>query len=400
MTILSVITATLVPVYFCIASSFHFNKISDMPEYVTAGRLICSGRGSDIYKLEEWNQARKEFFPEIRPRGISIFSPPPALNLMAPVALIPLHGAVYWWMLLNFAAYIASFAMLRSIFELTLYETCWFWVWFMLFGPAFDALRIGQITPLMLFALTLFIFLFKRGALVGASFPLAYLVLKPQEFLLTGLFLLSNRRFKIVLIISGILIALVALSFANLGAVSYQQYLATFKLPQLQEWMCTNLNPTVKGQLLRLMPEGTTVTIISAIALAITSLYALWFGHKLKTGTELSAYESLELSLLVLLPMALLTAFSCHTYDLALLLPTMLVFYRQFPLLEKQTKIWALALLSPFLVVFFLEFYTEAQYDWLPKGLVINPFFIGMIFVVLSVTVVAHARLKQLKTAR
>lgn len=132
--------------------------------------------------------------------------------------------------------------------------------------------------------------------------------------------------------------------------------------------MQPELNPTVRGQLLRLFPDAAPIifTVTSALYL-ITIALGVFVGWKFRDREN-----ALRLGALGFIPLALVASMHCHTYDLLLLVPTIIMIFNDS--LIPFSQIWKLAVMLG-TIVFVLPVSIEIQHNYLLKGGQLNPWF-------------------------
>jgi hypothetical protein len=398
MSVLAALVGVLVCAYFVIGSQAFFDQISDTPEYIVSGKLLVSGRSASIYRLQDLQAARHKYFPALRERGLGVLYPPPALPLLAPFALLPADArASFFWLPVQAAAIVLSIFLLNKVYPLPLSVLGWFCSWVALFGPTYECLRIGQITPLLLVCLSIIVLSLhklcspaalttagssgsnQRGPSVAAGVALAVFVIKPQEIVAPALFLLGARSWKIFAVASGVVLTLSLLVLLLCGPNTYSSFAdMLLHVRQLSASVVPQIMPTVRGQLLRigLLPEP----VIGGVSLAfLLAVFWLSFSRGRAGGMRGAESDALPVTsrFLGVLPLGLLTAYACHTYDLLLLVPTAMALTYHFLGDRKrfQRGMW-LALVSS--LPFWLPIYAEINYGYLKNGGTINPFFLAL----------------------
>lgn len=144
----------LIPANWYLASTSFFGRISDLPEYYAASWLILNGHGADIYVLEKIAAAENTLFPSMAGRVVPLFMSPPITVLIAPLALIPVEICHYIWCALLVASIAGAVFVLGKLWNLSLEERLVLWIFLSTFGPVFESIRIAQIAPFMLLALS------------------------------------------------------------------------------------------------------------------------------------------------------------------------------------------------------------------------------------------------------
>jgi hypothetical protein len=153
-----------------------------------------------------------------------------------------------------------------------------------------------------------------------------------------------------------------------MGTTGISNYMALVSAPSSVPYMQPELNPTVRGQLLRLFPNAapTIFTATSALYLATIAL-GVFVGWKYRHHEN-----ALRLGALGFIPLALVASMHCHTYDLLLLVPTIIMIFNDS--LIPFGQVWKLAVMLG-TIVFVLPVSIEIQHNYLLKGGQFNPWF-------------------------
>lgn len=387
---LSVLVAASVCGFYVIASQGYFNEVSDTPEYILSAKLLVNGQAGSIYNLEELQRARHQFFPKLRERGLGVLSPPPAILLLLPFALLPTDAtASAFWIPVQVAAIALSIWLLRKVYPLPTENLGWFLCWLFMFGPTYECLRIGQITPLLLLALSVLIFCLHKFSqnettrtqhcrLLAAGLALSAFILKPQEALTLGALMLGAKRWRILGVALVFVGVLCALSCLIMGPSSFSQFLNLYlHLPANSLWMAPELTPTVRGQLLRF--ASSPLAGFSAIACLTAALvFCVICGRKCPPEADPEAEANIDLSAACVFPLGLLTAYLCHTYDLLLLAPTVMAL--AYDSLQNRNTYGRSALIAMLIcsIPLWLPIYAEINYTYLRGPNVVNPFFLAL----------------------
>ncbi len=363
-----------------------FGGISDLPEYYAPAKLIFEGKGALGYTLEGMAEAQHRFFPSMAGRFVPLFVPPQGLALLSPIALIPPEIIRYLWKALLAACLAASIVVLKKTFKLGYKQTCYLIAAITLSDAAYNSIRIDQLAPLLLLSYVASIYCFEKKQQVGAGLWLALIVLKPQQFLPFLAYLAGTKRIKPLLACVGVFLALSIIAFVQMGQTGLANYAALVSAPSSLPYMQPELTPTIRGQLLRLFPAAAAsiFTATSAVYLATIGL-AAFAGWKFRNRNN-----ALLLGVLGIMPLALVTSMHCHTYDLLLLVPTIILIYSD--AIMPFGPVWKLAILLGG-IVFVLPLSIEIQYDYLLKGGQFNPWFFLLLpmAVALLIKVFRHA---------
>lgn len=355
-----------------IGSLQYFGKVNDLPQYVSAARLVVEGRAAEVYILPALFAQEKANFPDLV-RGIGLFVPPVAVPFLLPLAFLPLSVAsVAWTVFLTAALFLAIYLMSR-IFNLDTKAKWWLCGLTMLCGPAGEAVRIGQLAPIMLVALCSFAALANRVPIL-AALSLMLLIFKPQQMVPLVVYLIAAGKYRMTLTFMLMGGALMIISFLIFGQSGFENYIHIVRDPANLMLMQPDLTPTFRGQVLRILGPQSPVSGNLAV-LAILAAYGLIFiigrGQKGRA-------DWLNAGLIAALPLGAVTSLHCHDYDLLLLIPGIVLAFRD--------DVWArvsmpLRWVAWVAVVLFLQpFYNDIHYTYLLKDHgVINPHFLGLL---------------------
>lgn len=369
--ILCALLASLYVGYLLWLASPFFDKISDMPEYVVAGKLYAEGHGSAAYSESEWLQRRTILFPTLRPRGLSMFSPPQSLPFFVALALVPIKYVAAVWLALQVLASALSLFLMKRLFMLNGEQTALLWCAIFFSGPLFEALLIGQLAPFLLLACVYCLISLEKNRALAAAIALSVFILKPQEIATFAVFLLGARKFKTLLYAAGIIGLLSIVSLACAGPEVFTRYFDLMKnLDALSSLMFPQITPTVRGQMLRL---GISVSVVAAVSkcLLLTGLLtSLWIGDRLRSSSNW-----VKLGAQATMPLGLLTAMYVQSYDLLILAPSAVALF------AAPAKTWIdrvlLALAAASLCLFIQPIFRFIHYDL--KALPVNLHFAALL---------------------
>lgn len=351
----------------------HFGTFSDLPPLYAACRLILDGNGSDVYNILKISELAQTLLPGTR-TGTYTLLPPFAVIWLAPLGLLPAQAVVLaWTVLLSFFLF-ASLALCRVAFNLSLYATLWLYPVAIVFAPAYEAIHLGQLSPLLLLAFMLSIVALKRHKPALSGLSMSVMLLKPQLLMPYVLFLLAARKFKPILwlVLFGLL--LTASSLLVLGNAVYDKYLGLLPVLTMNtHGMWIEGTPTLRGQLMRLFPDRLAMVNALAGAFAILGLVGVFaWGRKFAREADWSTC-----GIAAMLPLALLTSLYVQFYDLLLLVPAVvaLTCTQAARTLPSWLKLASLLLLA----MFTLPVYIPIHYHYLLAGGVINPEFLTLL---------------------
>ena len=388
--LLSLLVCLTMPLAAIFGAQESFGKLNDFPEYYGAAKMICSGQGADIYKLDALFKVEHEHFPLMEGRGVGYYIPPFATPLLAWLGTMSAQTSYIAFMSASVIALVFGVLLCAKHFKLSSAGTAWLATALCAGSPVFESMKIAQLAPFLFFSLSLFLYLCgkNRDILAGAS--LSLMLLKPQELMPLGVYLLFARRWKNL---AGLLGIAILCGFASVLMLQLQGYFNYFDLlkdsASNTQFMQPELGATVRGQLLRLIPAS-PANMLSAVILLVTS--AGIAAAALKCGRTARFEKGL---LQLALPLGLVSALHCHDYDLLLLTPWALsILLPEQQSDSTQTTQSSLASQIPryalyaFLLVLAIPIYVPIHYNWLLRDRqALNPIFLLFMTAAIASTV-------------
>lgn len=370
---------------------------SDFPQYYAPANLIVSGHGAQAYDVETFSRVQHQCFPTMGERaGVPTYLPPPSLVWFIGLGFLPGQVADIVWRIVQFGCVVASILLLRNAFSLKKKALLWLVAVFCLSGPAFAAIKIEQVTMLILCALCVAIWALRKDKSWIAAVALSFFMMKPQEGIPFLVYLLGARRYKVVVYTACILAGMTILAFLLIGPQGFSDYLhlggsAVEQSPLMQ----SELGPTVRGQLLRLMPESKAAIAVVSGLVSLCSLLFMFLS-----GRRFASHRAwLQAGLLISIPLGLVTCYHMHSYELVLLTPTVVAILAG-PL---QHAIPPVALLAGYLVfaLFMVPFYIYIHWDYLINAhWVLNPHFFGLLIIAGATAFLAYRYPEEIAAAK
>jgi len=373
--------STSVFLFLLVSSWNFFDQVSDLPQYVITGKMLDAGQGADIYSGSAVGSVRHELFPTIPPRSLVMLSPPPAALLFMPLGLLPASLTKLLWQPFLLLLAVAGILLLKKTYKLTPNETLWLWAICAFFGPFFEGLKIGQLNSAFLFFLCSSMYLFRSGRDLSAGAVLALFILKPQELITFGFYLLGAGRYRAIGMAVAVVTVLCLIALALIGTTGYESFWQLLQNPEIQKHvMQPELTATVRGQMTRLGLAPNIVSSVSLVCLAAAVAISFLWGR-----LQARSPNWLEAGIVVALPLGLLTAFLVHYYDLVMLIPVGIALIKS-PISSRFPP--AMVLLSMLaLVVVMMPVSTMIHYDLLVSGAwKLNPFMILLTAASVTVT--------------
>jgi len=251
--------------------------LDDFAAYWAAGQLALNGRNpyspEEVRALQRPLGLRENEFPLV------MWYPPWALPVMVPFGLMSYVGGRVVWLLVNLLALLLSAQWLWRLYGGELRHSGWAWLIGVTYVPAFASLVWGQVGPLMLLGVTLFLSFMRtrRWGPAGASTLL--MAIKPHLFYLfwlaLALWAFHRRRIGVLVAATATLAAATALALVvRPGLIG--EYLHTMTNQGPLFW----INPTM-GSYLRLMlgRENIAAQFLPS-GLAALWLVVYWWKHR------------------------------------------------------------------------------------------------------------------------
>ncbi|MBC7996929.1 MAG: DUF2029 domain-containing protein [Leptolyngbya sp.] len=361
-------TGVGVLLFFVFLSMNFIGKISDLPEYYAPAKMVLDGHGAEAYTLTGIGDAQHKLFSDMNGRVVALFVPPQGLALITPIGFVPKDIIHYVWKGMLLGSLIGAFVLLQKTFSLGYKQTCYLVAGVTLSAACFEALRIDQMAPFLLLSYVASIYCLQRKRDIPAGVWLVLMVLKPQQFLPFLAFLAGTKRWKTLAVCGAGFLVLTVIAFALIGQTGMQNYSALVSSPDSVKYMQPELTPTLRGQLLRIIPSAAS-TIFSATS----AVYLLVIAIAFALGRRFANHEkSILLGVLTVMPLALVLSMHCHNYDLLLITPTILLLFSDKVIAFNSG--WKLATIYAG-SIFLLPVALNVHNDYLMKGGVLNPYF-------------------------
>lgn len=355
-----------------VMSSGAFNLISDFPEFYAAAKLFVAGAGAKIYDIAEFGKTEMLYYPSNVRTFVGYFSPPFALPLLAPLALLPVKAApIIWKVFLGFCLGGAVYVV-KKTFGLSRNAFLWMLAVLSLSGVVCEALRIDQVATVLFLSFACGVWALKNDRPILAAVLLTGMIAKPHELLPFVVFLFGAKRYKMVAVLTGIVLMLTAIAFLAMGAQGFSNYLTLMKFTLTDNtYLVSDISCTLRGQLFRYFPDSRMLMhYISLGVLAPSLAFIFYIGHQ-----SARRRDWLELCLIGAMPLGIVTALYCYYYDLLVLVPAAVLVLTKY---EKEVP--PLIILGGMLggLVFMLPFSLLIQMLWLLKGHHFNPHFCAL----------------------
>jgi len=364
-------------------------QVTDLPEFFCGARLYFQGQAAQIYDPAYFFAFQKSIFPALQDRAIPLYVAPYGLPFLAPFLIFPADLAYQGIKVLMLAAFAGALYLLIGWLKLSSRTFMWLAAILPFWGPAWEAVRIEQLSPFLLLSLIGCIVLLDKKKPAAAALALAPFLLKPHLAAPLCFFLLGGRQLRFCLSFAAVAAVAATLSFLvrGCGLAAYHSYwsLLSTSMTNLQ-WMAPMQTPTLRGQLLRLpFLAQTTATQISSVIFALLLVAMLFAGWRLRSG------DLLRSMVLITIPLGCLLSMHCFAYDLLLLLPPLVLAGKQcldramqnysqsgWTSLKSKSTIYALIFIAIPILTFSLPFYALIHYVLTLGGSIINWHFFSL----------------------
>lgn len=314
-----------------------FEESDFIMTFYVAGRLVATGRASDLYPPPDvrsftgtaFDKAAHELLPHLPSASTGAYMYIPLIaGFFAPLSFLGPNLALFFWQVLSVAALGLCAWMLSRVSALKALDI--FFLSF-LFGPVFLTLWAGQLgLGFGLLPLCLGYFLLLRGKPLAAGIAWSFLLLKPQYFFAAAFVALACALAGRYRILMGMSSGVFCLIVATLTAFSWpvtMQWLLSHRVADAYffsglQGIPAHLLTGLPANLLILFPLGHREWIKLPLyaAAAALWLFGLRFCSRFK---NLRIDESARLSIAFLtgLVLSALTLPHLLYYDLCVLLP-------------------------------------------------------------------------------
>lgn len=370
--------------------------VSDFFVYYTQSTMMVHNPGCNIYSEQPLMTEAAKLFPPLKTHGWYLVGEPPiSLIFLMPLFLIPAQFALWTFKVILLLCASLSLSLLVELFELNERQFQLSSIIMALSGPLWEATRVTKPGLIVLLAFTMCLWALKKNNPIAFALLFLPWTFKPQLLSMFLCELTGARKFKFIAFLAASTVALLLLTFPLFGMVNYQAWIDAINYggahPEIQ---APFLHPTLRGQMMRFasIPDS-VVKITSTIAFISAQVAGLFLGFKFSKSTNW-----LQLCV-VCMPLAIVCTPYCHNYDLVLLIPSVIAFFKLKSLqaLNKTVKIACIVVVSLCLLVFEMPIYTRIHYDFLQHPiLTVSPLFCSL--VVMSAIFVTMAY-RDLKTA-
>lgn len=195
---------------------------TDFVAFYTAGRIVASGEGSELYSLDLAHEIQLEIYQTETENFNPYLNPPFYALLFVPFSKLPYAQAAVLWMGMNLGLLWLSIRLLDP-------ESHWRKFWLILtWLPAWAAITFGQNAFLSVFILSLVYILWKNKHHFLAGMVLGLLLYKPQLVIGVGFLWLVDiqHRWKNLagMIVTGVILGTISVIIFPQATLSYFDY--------------------------------------------------------------------------------------------------------------------------------------------------------------------------------
>ena len=309
---------------------------TDFIEYWAAGRLLL--RGGNPFSPGELADVQATVAARVA-APLIMWNPPWALSFILPFGAIGFTVSQFLWLLLNLFLILWSAQHLWRMYANTAAQAYTPWLVVLSFIPASFALMLGQITPLILFGSTAFLYWERKQKRLAAGACAVLISIKPQLCYLFWptllLWIWHEQQWRILF---GMLVAAATVAVIPV-AFNPEIYSAYFNLYTAQgvttpfDWAA----PTLGNALRAWLSPNRSALQFAPIAVGLAWFAWYWRRHKVAWNWT----EHLPMLLLV----SVSTSAYAWTFDQIVLLPALMqsaVWIARAPLTR---NVWGLAVL-------------------------------------------------------
>jgi hypothetical protein len=340
----------------------------DFTIFYAAACMVRSGQSHALYDLSAQYQAQQKFVPNVRIRQAALpyNHPPFEALLFVPFTFLPYSSAYLLWNLLNGILIFASLILLlRQFVEIKNLPIALLVLAATGFPPVVLTIIQGQDSILLLFLFVIALTAAEKEHDAAAGTALAAGLFK-FHLVLPVIFLLSIRRWRLLLGFAPIAMLLSGISLAMVGwhgALAYVQLLLRVENTGASGAIAGDM-PNLRGIIASLTSanmspnSGLSLMLLTIICSAAAILIVSWRMGLIR--------DSIRFAFILATVTAILVSYHTLAHDLSLLLPVALLLFAA-PEQEsnRQSQTGAILLVLLYLVLFCEPFWPHvSQFCW------------------------------------
>jgi hypothetical protein len=291
----------------------------DFLHFYQAGKLAAGSMHEHVYDPQVQLTVLNQIIAPYTLKNVLYTQHTPLLFvLMRPFASLSLEQAYLLWMVIAVVTTCGGiWLLLRKCRHLSRLDTSFYMVWLIGSMPAFSSIRTGQLTWLILFLLSVFVWSWMKGKNVLAGLCLSLMTIKPQYALFFIVAAVARRQWKVIAYAAVFELALLSSAAFTIGFSNVINYpFILVQADQSTKFIGIVVEPMVNlRRLLSIwLPASSMQLSLAGMVMALIWNYRLWCEQTLLDHKEKFHWV---LSLTVLISLF----FSPHTlyYDCFLL---------------------------------------------------------------------------------
>lgn len=339
-------------------------QLSDFIEYYAVSNLMHTGQYNQIYNDVMVQNLEHVLVPNTTHSYLPFLVSPLLAWIVYPLAYFKTEVSLYIWTGILWFTVIVSYMILCQTFHIEGRKKIWWAVFIATSGPFIEAIRLGQLSPILLLGLTLVLNKPRSAAsVIGQSL----LWLKPHLLLPLLAFEINTplRLLAVLTCLAGVLGLLISCLLGGFSIVP--NYLHLLESAEIHGNLLGLIyGPTLRGQLLKFSCDQHLAVKIATAIYSLLLVFSLLLSSKIKRLSSNTGFTAI-------LPITLCLSPHLHNYDLLLLIPS--IFLLSSYSLSGSLFRLRLFIISLLALVFLLPVYIILHYFYVASGGLINPFF-------------------------
>jgi alpha-1,2-mannosyltransferase len=340
---------------------------TDFPNYYCAAKMLLQGQAGIAYDAVKLGAYENELLPALKGRIMPFLLFPVLAWIVSPLGLLPYGVAFVVWTVLLYGCLCAAFFIFARVFDLSRRERLWAAALLGASGPCLEAIRVGQLSCVLLLGLAGVAYGIKYRSLMPAGLSQAILWLKPHLLLPILLYEFGKKLWQLPAVTLSVGAASGLIALAVIGIPAMQEYFDSVSTPDFQQtYMGIAAAPTLRAQIMKLAPAAHIDGLVFVVYTVVAILAGL-AGLLLRRDFLFTLFA-------VVLPAVLAFSPHLHNYDLILLFPGLLLMIRT-PAAPRALRICG----GLMIVLLAIPVYLAVHYFYVLQLGLFNPFFIGMV---------------------
>ena len=344
-------------------------EISDFFQYYAVSSLMQNGHYSQIYDINTILKAEQTVVPNSSHSYFPFLIPPNISWIFYPLAWLKFIPTIYIWSILLLALVVVSYSILCSHLKITGMRKLWGATLLATSGPFLESVRLGQLSPILLFALSLLYIGLKQKNYFLTIVSESIFWLKPHLLLPILCFELSPSMIQVPLLTCLFSFIGLAISCTIAGINIVPSYISLFSSSEMQSSLLGLIyGPTLRGQLLKFSISYDISSKAAIVGYLFLLILAFLNRKRAKIGES-----QVNIIFTSLLPFSLCLSLHLHNYDLLLLLPGILLLSTYS--LSKALNYLRISIIAIVVLVSLAPIYVYLHYFYVLQNGLLNPFF-------------------------